>query len=217
MVSANNADDLKTRVSERLAASGLVSFGWLNVEDVRSALLIGNVGSSLWPAFSSSSEFADGEPDPMNRWTVSQLQPLVDEMGAEARYPFGDVVWPFQHYAKVATGIEQSPIGLLIHPEFGLWTAFRALLVFDGALDFDVPAPRAHPCESCDDKLCLSTCPIGAFSPRGYAYKTCKTHVRSKEGNACSTGGCLARRACPVGTKHAYQPDHQAFHMNTFV
>jgi hypothetical protein len=31
------------------------------------------------------------------------------------------------------------------------------------------------------------------------------------------TGGCLARRACPVGTDYAYDPRQAAFHMTAFL
>jgi len=30
-------------------------------------------------------------------------------------------------------------------------------------------------------------------------------------------GGCLARRACPVGAEHAHQPAQAAFHMRAFL
>jgi hypothetical protein len=45
----------------------------------------------------------------------------------------------------------------------------------------------------------------------------CVGHVESAKGNACTTGGCLARRACPVGRAHAYVPEEGAFHMAAVV
>jgi hypothetical protein len=116
-----------------------------------------------------------------------------------------------------AEGVKASPLGVLIHPEFGLWHAYRAALVFDQALDLP-PAPQpAHPCDSCAGKPCLSTCPVGAVTAEAYAVDKCAAHVASAEGKACRTVGCLARRACPVGAGYLYPDRAMAFHMAAFL
>ena len=74
-----------------------------------------------------------------------------------------------------------------------------------------------HPCSSCFDKPCLSTCPVEAFTPGGYDYVLCKSHIALKPDDKCFNGGCLARHACPVGKTFTYEADHQAFHMKAFV
>lgn len=214
----HSPQSLEDLIRERLAPSGLMPLGWFET-DGAPALLIGNVGSSLWPAFSISEQYSDGLPDPLNRWTVSKMSILVDdlppEIVQEVRYPFGEPIWPFQQYAKRALGIEQSPLGLLIHPEFGLWFAFRAVLVFGegGVKSPPMQSARDHPCDACSDKPCLNTCPIGAFSVDAYDYPGCKNHVGSPAGEGCFRGGCLARQACPVGREFTNEQTHQAFHM----
>ncbi|MEM9734633.1 MAG: ferredoxin [Pseudomonadota bacterium] len=220
------AEALQREVRTALGPSGLMPFGWvvLNGDDFEGdvfepgrGLLIGNIGSSLWPAFSTSPERADGQADPLDRWTVAQLAPLADRLGATMRYPFGRPLWPFQDYAKRATGMDNSPLGLLIHPQYGLWTALRGLMVFKG--DFDVPVHHVpwHPCDHCVEKPCLTACPVSAFSSEGYDYVSCRTHVASNAGTTCLNSGCLARQACPVGDGFAYDEDHQAFHMSAIV
>ncbi|MEN0040798.1 MAG: hypothetical protein AAF764_05630 [Pseudomonadota bacterium] len=218
----SRADELRLDVQGLLAPSGMIPFGWFDVdrsdgEPGKRALLIGNIGSSLWPAFSKSEEANDGQPDPMDRWTRAVVAPIASELKAEARYPFGEPRWPFQTYAKAATGMNNSPLGLLIHPQYGLWTALRAILVFNG--DFDAPQHHVdwHPCDRCVEKPCLNTCPVDAFRPEGYDWQGCKAHVASPKGRACLNGGCLARRACPVGMEYAYDDEHQAFHMAAYV
>ena len=214
----SRADQLEDDIRNQLAASGLIPLGWFET-DGSSALLIGNIGSSFWPAFSGSNEHLDGNPDPLNRWTTSMLTQLVASLPegcvSDVRYPFGEPIWPFQQYARQALGVEQSPLGLLIHPEYGLWFAFRAALVF--ATDGVGPKPRSamlnHPCDSCVEKPCLNTCPIGAFTVKAYDYPACKSHVGSEAGRTCFSGGCLARQACPVGQDYANVKPHQAFHM----
>ena len=203
-----------------LAPSGLMPLGWFEVEE-KPALLIGNVGSSLWPGFSKSDQLADGEPDPLNRWTVEIISTLVQTYGSgsvsEVRYPFGEPNWPFQSYARQALNISQSPIGLLIHPEYGLWMAFRAVVIMAAKFEISGSEPKASPCDSCAEKPCLDTCPIGAFTPDNYDYVSCKSYVASEPGRTCHDGGCQARQACPVGRNYIYERPHQAFHMKAFI
>ncbi len=208
--------EIEAKARALLAPSGILPLGWFHVEDGRSALLLGNVGGSLWKAFSTSGYLDDGLPDPLNRWTQRVSGGVASSLGADARYPFGDPVWPFQHYAKLATTIQPSPLGILIHPDYGLWVALRAALVFEN--DFDIPQPveREHPCERCAERPCLSTCPVWAFTEDGYDVAGCRSHLSNGLGENCLQGGCLARRACPVGTEHAYEAAQQAFHMDAF-
>lgn len=217
---SDTATDLKNSVSQLLSPSGLSPLGWFQI-DGHPALLIGNIGSSHWAHFSNSSEHTDGLPDPMNRWTVGIISNLTDRLGPEivdeVQYPFGEPNWPFQNYAKQALGIEQSPIGLLIHPTYGLWMAFRAVLVFSDRFSLPESGKRDRPCDTCSEKPCLNTCPIGAFTEQGYDYLSCKAHVASQPGRLCLEGGCLARQACPVGRNLIYEKPHQAFHMNAYI
>ena len=50
-------------------------------------------------------------------------------VGAAPIYPFGGPpYWPFQRWAQRAEAVFPSPLGILIHPEYGLWHAYRAAL-----------------------------------------------------------------------------------------
>ena len=208
--------EIEKLVQASLAPAGLMSFGWFS-DNGQAGLLMGNVGSGLWPAFSTSPEYDDAQPDPLNRWTRRIVDPVANAVDAEVRYPFGEQLWPFQRYARAATGMKQSPLGLLIHPQFGLWTAFRAVLIFDYSIDPKTIVTTDHPCDDCVEKPCLNICPVGAFSGKGYDYPSCRAHIASSQGRMCLEFGCRARVACPVGEHHAYDADHQAFHMQAFV
>lgn len=199
-----------------LAPLGLTLFGWFRADDMQSGLLIGNAGSSLWSAFSDWHSDHPG-PDPLNRWTVSALEPVARTLGARARYPFGNPVWPFQRYAAEATGMRASPLGLLIHPRYGLWTAFRAALIFDATFVLQAPEMDLHPCDRCEEKPCLSACPVDAFSVDSYDVGRCRSYLRAHPGGDCVTNGCRARLACPVGRSHAYHEAQQRFHMAAFL
>jgi hypothetical protein len=182
----------------------------------RSLVLIGNAGAPFYDAFFAAHE-TEGR-NPLDDWTKRVLLPIAGRFGARAAFPSDGPPWlPFQRWAMRAEGVKPSPLGVLIHPEFGLWHAYRAALVFDQVLDLQ-PAPfRAHPCDTCVEKPCLTACPVGAVTAAGYAVDNCARHVASGAGKACRSIGCLARRACPVGAERAYPDRAMAFHMAAFL
>jgi len=181
-------------------------------------VLIGNIGPSLWPEFSGSAEAADGAPDPLNRWTLRVIESIAGEVGAVPLFPFGGPPYlPFQRWAVKAEPVAPSPLGILIHPDHGLWHAYRGALAFAERLALPPRGERPRPCDSCPDRPCLSACPVGAFSERGYEVPACIGHIGSPAGSPCMSGGCLARRACPVGPVYRYDAAQARFHMTAFL
>jgi ferredoxin len=157
-------------------------------------------------------------PHPLDRWVRDRLTPIAAGLGARVTMPNdGPPYHPFQRWAMRAEPVHASLIGLLIHPRFGLWHAYRAALLFERAIAVPERGEAASPCTSCADRPCLATCPVGAFTATGYDAPRCRGHARADEGRACRQGGCLARHACPVGRDHAWGPDQQAFHMASFL
>ena len=183
----------------------------------RTLVLIGNAGPSMWPAFSASPE-GRGPRDPLDAWSRRVIAGLAVDLGGSALFPFGGPPHhPFQRWARKALAVHPSPLGVLIDPEHGLWHAFRGALVFGDELQLERRADRPSPCVTCAGKPCLSTCPVDAIAPSGYDVERCRGHVRSAAGEACRTGGCLARRSCPIGTVSTYGAEQQRFHMQAFI
>ncbi len=181
-------------------------------------LLVGNAGPAMWQAFRAAPEAADGAANPLDRWTARSLDPLARGLGAEARFPSeGPPYLPFQRWAAKAEGLKPSPLGILIHPRFGLWHAYRGALVFGEALPLPAPPEASHPCDNCAEKPCLRGCPVGAFAAGGYAVADCLGYLKGPEGRDCTALGCQARRACPVGKDYLYDRGQAAFHMAAFV
>jgi len=190
----------------------------------RNAALIGNAGPDMWQKFRVSPEFCDGKSDPMNRWTQRNVIALANAVGVEAVFPFDIPYWPFQRFAQSALGIKSSPLGLLIHPEFGLWHAFRAVVIAPEGREFLIPAnglaqkvdELIHPCENCIEKPCLQACPVDAFDGVSLKRDACLGHLDAAIEPDCMSIGCRARDACPVGQPHRYSPEQIAFHMTAF-
>lgn len=218
-----------------LEALGMVCFGGFTLEPNhcpegredfvgRSAILVGNAGSAMWDVFSRSEFAQDGHPNPMDRWTQDSVTSLSAEFGLDPLFPFEKPFWPFQRFAVAATGMKSSPLGLLIHPVYGLWQAYRAALVLDASQEnahlFNglLPAGEAkiHPCDTCVDKPCLTACPVDAFTGATLEVEPCRAHLASDDVPRCMEIGCRARGACPVGEAYTYADAQVQFHMRSF-
>lgn len=181
-------------------------------------VMLGNAGPQMFDQFRQSPEAADGQPHPLDRWTRRVVAALADRAGALALLPFDGPPWhPFQRWAIRAEPVAASPTGMLIHPDFGLWHAYRGALAFADAIRLPAHDGRPAPCVSCVGRPCLSACPVGAFTPDGYDVGRCRAHVAVPAGDRCRGQGCLARSACPVGQAYRPDPAQAAFHMAAFL
>jgi hypothetical protein len=181
-------------------------------------VLVGMTSETHWQAFRASAEFHDGAADPLDRWSHRVLTAIARESDGWLLEPSGGPPWwPFQRWAQRAQAVYPSPLGLLIHPSYGLWHAYRGALAF--AEPFETPRREAQPspCANCPDRPCLAGCPVGAFGAEGLAVADCAGFLRSDRGEACLASGCLARRACPIGRAAAHAPDQARFHLQAFL
>lgn len=198
-----------------VAPTGMVARGGFEAVPAQTIVVIGNIGGAMWPTFRAAEQPVD---DPLDSWTRSVLAPIAASLGAGFVHPSDEPFQPFQQWAQRAEGITQSPIGLLIHTQYGLWHAYRGAFLFPFALDgLPPPAGDPSPCLSCAGQPCLSACPVDAFTIGSYDADACRAHVRSRRQPVCIEAGCAARLACPVGTEHTYGPDQMNFHMKAFV
>jgi hypothetical protein len=209
-----------------LAAHGLILRGGFHpgpdeplLSGVGTLLLVGNAGPAMWEAFAPHAAAA---ADPLDRWTKAVIEPIAAGFGAQAFYPFGTPGWPFQRWATRSETVFRSPLGILIHPEFGLWHAYRAALGFAERMALPPRQSATRPCDACADKPCLGACPVEAFGGAVYDVSACAHHLQltnadGERGAACHARGCLARNACPIGAKWRYPPEQLRFHMAAFA
>lgn len=222
-------------IARDLARSGLILRGGLAfgadheapaaAPAARAVLLVGHGGPSLWPHFQAwRARQPTDTANPLDTWSRAVIGRVAERFDARAVSPSDRPYLPFQQWAMRAEGLKPSPLGVLMHPEYGPWHAYRGALLFDDpgvALELRAlnQASRApiHLCDLCVGKPCRKACPVDAHAGDEFAYQTCLSHVRSPAGEACMTGGCLDRNACPYGAAYRYSAEQQAFHMRAFA
>lgn len=186
-----------------------------------SVLLICSAGAGWWDGFQ---RWIDRQPDvmanPLDTWSREILERLAHETGGRVVMPNDRPYQPFQQWATRAEGLRPSPLGILMHPEFGLWHAYRGALLYDepvGSVIVEEADKSNHLCDACVGKPCMNACPVGAHSLEGFAYERCIDHVRGPDGVPCRERGCLDRSACPYGAAYRYPPEVQAFFQRAFA
>lgn len=180
----------------------------------RTVVLLGNVGGSIWRAFADWRGRHRGAADPMDSWSVTMIRPVAEAVGGTAWFPSEKPWQPFQQWAMRAEGLKPSPLGILVHPDYGLWHGYRGAIGFVEPIDHPAAGIRPHPCDHCPDKPCLATCPAHAIMPDRFDVAACRTYLGGEGEETCIQTGCIARNACPVGAEHRYPPEQLRFHMD---
>lgn len=226
MIARRRADE----IAAVLSADGLILRGGFNfatsetpphspsAAPAKSVLLVGQAGAAPWPHFL---RWRENQPytiaNPLDTWSREVIGAVAEKFGARSVSPSDKPYLPFQQWAMRAEGLKPSPLGIVMHPQYGLWHAYRGALLFED----EIAAPEAHAsihlCDACVAKPCLKSCPVDAYSADGFAHQACLAHVRGSKGEPCRGGGCLDRNACPYGTAHRYPLEVQAFHMTAFA
>jgi epoxyqueuosine reductase len=184
----------------------------------RGALVVGSAGRAFFEAFTRARATDAGGPNPFDRYTRAIVNLAVREaleplgVAHVEHFPFvgesaGDVVIPFQRLGRAAGLGASSPLGLQIHPTYGAWWAYRALVVVDAELP--VAEPLGDGCAGCPAP-CVAACPAAAVQRAGFVIPAC--HARRLEAEPCRLS-CAARHACIRGPEHRYTDEQLAFHM----
>jgi hypothetical protein len=223
------ASDLIGGIADALQPQGLVVRGGLNfcasdtapagLSDAaaKAVVLIGNAGGQYWHQFEQWRAHQPATmPNPLDAWSRLVLEEAAGPFGARVIMPNDKPYAPFQQWAMRAEALSRSPVGLLIHPVYGLWHAFRGAILLDVEIPIQPVTSKNHPCDTCVGKPCMNACPVAAFSEGSFAYERCRDHVRGEHAGPCLTG-CVARNACPVGVEYRYPVAVQAFHQRAFA
>jgi hypothetical protein len=185
-----------------------------------SAVIVGSGGRRFFEVFRAAAKAAgsDPAPNPLDRYTRATVLAAVDAaltpagVAYRVLFPFlsESPVLPFQRLGRAAGLGPPGPLGLQIHPEFGPWWAYRALVVLAAPLSAGESRDAAGDgCAGCDAP-CVAACPAGAVLLGGFSVPAC--HTRRLQAPECQLS-CAARIRCVRGPQHRYSEDQLAFHM----
>lgn len=178
-------------------------------------ILLGPHEPGFWAAITTTAEFNDGRPNPLDRWSRRIVDALAQRFGGQPRYPFGGPPYhPFIDWAQQSGHVFVSPVGLLVHHRAGLFVSFRGALLIPQQID--LPPRATSPCPSCP-RPCISACPVGALTENAYDIAACRHHIMNPPGRDCSQQGCQVRNACPISARYGRDPAQSAFHMRAFA
>lgn len=173
--------------------------------------LLGHGGRQLWAALQ---KWGMETVDPVDHYTHSITQQFIRDYlhGADAYwlYPQTDHLVPLQQLGTLAGWSQPSPLGLGIHPTYGVWFAYRAAFLTTAVLPVRVDGERPSPCASCPDQPCIRTCPVGAAQRDRFDVEGCARH-RLTLRSSCADR-CLARLACPIAPAHRYTLPQVQYH-----
>ncbi len=180
----------------------------------QTVLLLAPDEPGFWAHATAQPEFADGAPDPLDRWSKRVIGALAARYRGEAVFPSdGPPYPPFFRWALASGEVFVSPVQMLVHWRMGLWTSFRGALRLPGLLP--LPETRSPPCADCPAP-CATACPVQALTPQGYDTAACHAFLDLPAGANCLYGGCLARRSCPLSESYGRLAEQSAWHMRHF-
>ena len=98
--------------------------------------------------------------------------------GGTAWFPSEKPWQPFQQWAMRAEGLKASPLGVLIHPDYGLWHGYRGAIGFAARMEFSATTRKAASLRSLSrqalpDDLSGACDSPGSFRCRGVPNLSC--------------------------------------------
>ncbi|MDU8946316.1 ferredoxin [Ovoidimarina sediminis] len=184
---------------------------------IKTLVLLGPGEPGFWPHLLDTPEWADGQPDAVDRWSRRVIGTLACDLGGKAYFPFSGPPWhPFIAWARRSGRAWESPVTLLVNDRAGLMVSYRGALGLGERLALPQPGPR--PCDTCDTRPCLSACPVTALTTIGYDIPACKGYLSTEVGKeSCMAKGCAVRRACPISETYGRLEAQSAYHMSHFA
>lgn len=185
------------RASERLPGCGTI-------------VVLGSGGPTHWNELDEPRD-----PERLASDTDRELAALTVELTERGRacsvvYPNDARPLSFVALGEMAgLGTVSPVVGLLVHPEYGLWVRLRAAILIAGeTFGHDLPKPVSasfQPCAECT-RPCVEACPANAYCAiEGADMARCAEH-RHRGGCAHH---CDARHACPIGGPHCFHHDEE--------
>jgi len=218
IVSGSPAADIK----EQLASFGLNLFALLDASKLQDrtfppattvVLVVGNYGRQMWDCLPAGWQQQSHPVDDFTSIVMQRvLTAVIGKSGWTLLFPDRSLaIAPvLQDLGRAAGWHNPSPLGNGIHPQHGLWFAYRSVVAID--IDIEVgdrsrltarPVRSESPCVSCANQPCISACPPSALSLGAAPNLAACVNFRTSDQSPCAER-CLARQKCPVGLQSRY-------------
>lgn len=168
----------------------------------RQLILLGHGGRRLWECVLAAGITSE---HPIDDYSIRSVERWFAEHLPGHRYRIlfpGERAIGLQALGKLAGWHHPSPIMVGVDREWGSWYAYRAVIMADTDFAPSVPEEQLSPCPTCDTQPCIGACPANALKDGEFNLDICSRYRLLPE-SACAHG-CLARQACPVGSRHRY-------------
>ena len=188
----------------------------------RSIIVIGNGGGAFWKAFKRHADENAGwtaRDNPLDDFTRMVVERDVAPALAKSSLSY-TIIYPFMSSGPTLNFMEAgkaaglsgpSILGVVVHPVYGPWIAFRAAILVNELLNAPGEGRGFDPCPSCEVRSCISACPAGAVGvEKGWDIPKCLTHRVEVEPDCAPR--CHARAGCVLGPEHRYPDDELAYH-----
>lgn len=184
-------------------------------DNIGTVIMLGT-SAGFWPCFSTSPEYLDGAPDPIDRYSKRVVGDIAQTFDAQCKFPSdGPPYPPFISWALASDRFHLSPVGMMVHDTAGLMISLRGSLLLETELALPKQATTS-PCLACAAP-CISACPVGALAAdTPYDVDACHAHLSTPAGADCMNRGCIARRACPTSVTSGRTDAQSALHMKAF-
>lgn len=186
---------------------------FVELQDVRSLVLIGNVGPTMWekipPVYFDHEHPVD---DYVRDVVYDCMSKYADPATWRLLFPGTDTNCPpLQSLGKAAGWHYDSPLGLGVNPRWGLWFAYRAVIALSIDLNPLIMLRTESPCVDCETKACVSQCPGKALTVGRLPDLGLCSEYRLRSESACAET-CVARLACPVAADLRYDETQIEYH-----
>lgn len=179
-----------------------------------SLLLLGQAGKSFWPQYKANQPSGNDPIDTYSAQTSEQiLAKHLPDTARQRLFPTKECPVNLMALGREFGWHTPSPLGLGIHQQYGLWSAYRALWWLDAEPETPTQAKPVSSsiCADCKTQECVQQCPAEAVSNGTMPDITRCADYRYQADSTCQSG-CQARLACPVAAEHRYTSEQIAYH-----
>jgi len=211
-----NLTDLSSETMNQL------SFNTDKLNHYSQLVLIGHAGKLLWQTlkqWSAHKNLLEKSSDPIDDFSKHHVQKYFiqrfKDKDFELIYPLttaehSNTPLNLQTLGQLAGWHHHSPFGVGINQQWGSWFAYRAVVLLKSHYQPTKSPHTKSPCQSCEDKPCIQSCPADALDSSQLNLKACLSY-RTQKDSSCKDR-CTARMACPVAEQHQYPLEQTQYH-----